>query len=1300
MRNATMFASSVIAIVSIAVGWVGVAPAAPWPGAGFRPAESTAAAASEPGASGAGAPESSDPAVPDSPADQTGDSDDAPLRGGPICNDGNACTTDVLGPTGRCTYSILQCDDGNPATQEACNPTANNLCGTGAAGCVSRAVVCEGCGLTITAAALGAGSSDTEGDIEALCITRVDGQPLPCVAETRVCGLGSHAIELTVVDNDGQRSTCCRTFSIVDTTPPVITCPPDITIYAKAPYTPEYTGWATAEDACDGQIPPSGISFTGPVGTPPCPGSFTRTWTAVDAAGHPASCQQTITRGDPRDCCSVQTTSGDSGCSDPLIESCVCNYMDEHGVFVLEHCCTDKWSQTCVDHAELHCDACACEDECASNPPPHDCCRPHATPGCTNTTIQAAVCAIDNFCCTDAWDATCVSAARSHMPPLCPALVDDCPTQPSRSNGVPDECEANCDEDAHADSCEQSPPTCPTGACCLGIACEEIVGDACALRHGSYAGDGTSCLPGTCDDCNRNVLVDQAEITSGTAVDCNLNGLPDECEAAGGVPGECGKCCHTNGSCENTLPAACSNGTFYGAGTVCATATCTTPTGACCDFGAATCRDTTVAACSTGVFLGNATLCASAACVDCNANGVRDGLDLASGTSLDCNSNAVPDECDATQAGPDCNANMIPDECESLGGDCDGNSIPDACDLLAGAADCQPDGIPDRCQLMANDCNGNEVPDECETVMCVLRVRPVGTSGGTEDGLTWETAFTDLQVAIDLAGAQYDVWVMAGTYKPSLTGDRAERFVLHDGTRLLGGFDSDDGAEQDSNPALNATILSGDLEDDDATDPTQADNSRCLLHVPVGSKHVVIDGFTITGTAPHGAGEADEGALKVVGASVMVKDCLFGHNRAQGTFARGSAANITSSAVTFMGCMFSANSSDRYGGAIYAANSTLELEGCQFANNAAGGALGFGGAIYAVGGSLTLERCRFCSNLAVSSGGGVYAFGAVVQAEATVWRSNSATQRDGGGVALVAAQLSVTNCLLHGNAAGGDGGALASELGTSLSLVNTTLVNNQASGAGGALASRSDLNARMQNSIVWANAAAHSAQVSADQTELQPEYTTIEDGWPAGVQLSMQNPQFQGSPTPASDCADSGPDEVYRLSATSPMLNAGSNAMVETGGLDVAGSPRLIGLFVDHGAYEMPLPGACCSFGCDLTFHYQCSFYCGVADHLPASFIGCHGDADGSGQVNSGDRGFISVNIGNTEAVNICRYDMDGNGVINAGDRGVVSTNIGQCHPLPDWQNGSGLNQGVPDTRFGTATFLGVGTTCGTSLCP
>ncbi len=116
--------------------------------------------------------------------------------------------------------------------------------------------------------------------------------------------------------------------------------------------------------------------------------------------------------------------------------------------------------------------------------------------------------------------------------------------------------------------------------------------------------------------------------------------------------------------------------------------------------------------------------------------------------------------------------------------------------------------------------------------------------------------------------------------------------------------------------------------------------------------------------------------------------------------------------------------------------------------------------------------------------------------------------------------------------------------------------------------------------------------------------------------------------------------------------------------------------------------GACCGpEGCEQAVsEIECEQGAGYVCDVNA-LVGqtCFADTDANGVVNAADRGQISANIGQTGDDQICRFDLDGNGVINAADRGQVSANIGLCNPLPNYQNGSGLNAAGdgPDTRFG-----------------
>ncbi len=96
--------------------------------------------------------------------------------------------------------------------------------------------------------------------------------------------------------------------------------------------------------------------------------------------------------------------------------------------------------------------------------------------------------------------------------------------------------------------------------------------------------------------------------------------------------------------------------------------------------------------------------CTTPLFLDCNANGIGDDQDIASGTSTDCNTNTIPDECDLTSgASQDCNANAAPDECDiasAISADCNTNTVPDECDISGGTSpDDNANGAPDECEL-------------------------------------------------------------------------------------------------------------------------------------------------------------------------------------------------------------------------------------------------------------------------------------------------------------------------------------------------------------------------------------------------------------------------------------------------------------------------------------------------------------------------------------------------------------------------------------------------------------------------
>jgi hypothetical protein len=100
---------------------------------------------------------------------------------------------------------------------------------------------------------------------------------------------------------------------------------------------------------------------------------------------------------------------------------------------------------------------------------------------------------------------------------------------------------------------------------------------------------------------------------------------------------------------------------------------------------------------------------------DCNANGIPDSCEIASGSVGDCDNDGIPNSCEIAAGAPDCNNNGIPDACDIASGlsrDVDEDGKPDECEF-----DCNRNGLPDDYDIATSasaDCNRNGIPDECE----------------------------------------------------------------------------------------------------------------------------------------------------------------------------------------------------------------------------------------------------------------------------------------------------------------------------------------------------------------------------------------------------------------------------------------------------------------------------------------------------------------------------------------------------------------------------------------------------------
>jgi probable HAF family extracellular repeat protein/parallel beta-helix repeat protein len=120
--------------------------------------------------------------------------------------------------------------------------------------------------------------------------TDVNG-PTPTVTLDSGCP-GEYVITLVVNDGIDDSEPNDVVITVVDTTPPVITCPPDVTLECPADTSVEANGSATASDTCGSATITHSDQWQPDCGNT---GMLMRTWTATDEYDNSSTCVQTIT---------------------------------------------------------------------------------------------------------------------------------------------------------------------------------------------------------------------------------------------------------------------------------------------------------------------------------------------------------------------------------------------------------------------------------------------------------------------------------------------------------------------------------------------------------------------------------------------------------------------------------------------------------------------------------------------------------------------------------------------------------------------------------------------------------------------------------------------------------------------------------------------------------------------------------------------------------------------------------------------------------------------------------------------
>lgn len=400
-----------------------------------------------------------------------------------------------------------------------------------------------------------------------------------------------------------------------------------------------------------------------------------------------------------------------------------------------------------------------------------------------------------------------------------------------------------------------------------------------------------------------------------------------------------------------------------------------------------------------------------------------------------------------------------------------GGGADAAADRASDAADAETDGAGDLGDAAAVIGLGlSPPPVDCRPYAglsaCALRVAP-GAATAVADGLSWASAFSDVQAALDRATCGCAVWLEGGTYLPTRSLDapgvapdpRNLSFVLWPGAHVLGGFAGDE-ADVASRRAGHETILSGDLGVAGASD----DNA---YHVVIGADGAELDELTLSGGEANGfllAQSAGAGLLALAG-SITLRDVTIADNDA-----------------------------DHGAGVFCDLGSRPHLVGCTFARNTAND----GGGLVLLGDAAVIESSLFEDNTGIFSGPALTDFATTL----TVTDSRFLRNRgdSGGAVTVSGGQASFERCWFEGNVADSFGGAMLVRFGASARVASSVVVANASVGLGGGLA-------------VWTASLAIEGATIVDNYAAHGGAFLVKDGSTFGLGDSVvwRNPDDQGA---------------------------------------------------------------------------------------------------------------------------------------------------------------------------------------------
>lgn len=380
------------------------------------------------------------------------------------------------------------------------------------------------------------------------------------------------------------------------------------------------------------------------------------------------------------------------------------------------------------------------------------------------------------------------------------------------------------------------------------------------------------------------------------------------------------------------------------------------------------------------------------------------------------------------------------------------------------------------------------------------------------NGTSWSTAFRSLSQALNIANTntgKYVIHIAQGTYYPTLSNGNI--VTSRDSSFLIfrKGIKLLAGYPAGGgtrNSKQFVTKMSGDI----GTKGTNTDNLYHVLLVAINTNNsdsLAVDGITI-----------------------------------EGGYANGN--NIMINGVTFLGGS---------GGGLYINNNS----GTTITN------------VY-------ITNCLIQNNYASSDGGGMQNFNCTVNIFGSFFNNNISLNYGAGLNNEAGGSLILVNNIFSNNANSSFGGALRVSGSSTNHIVNCTFVNNS-SPVGGAIrvASLGTATVNIYNCIFRGNRSgtdttSTNADVSNGAT-LNISYSSLQSVQTCTSCLAANtNPLLSNINNPLGNDGFFGTaDDGLKLTSTSPCINVGNNAIINTyATTDITGSARIQATTVDMGAYE------------------------------------------------------------------------------------------------------------------------------------